>query len=178
MGFLNRFKSDSTKGIFLIFTLIFIIASFLFFLFLNYDQENKSEKLIEISLLKEEVVTLKNELELEAQHSLNSSLLFNVSGKEIDRFQTIYSLKSTKELYVKFKGISRQFFEPTEIEKSYETLRQFLSNYDQKIAESINKDGRLAELLQTAMQQNDSIQTTLLIDEGDIGIALAISSRR
>ena len=170
MGFLARINSGSTKGIFIIFTLVFIIVSVLFFLLLNYSQRNKSEKLIEVSHFSDQVISQKNSLEAEAQNSLRSSLLFNVSNKEIDRFQAIYSLKATKDQYEKYKNSSLKYSSGDEFSGAFVELQRLLADYDQMIAESINKDGRLVEILQSTLQEDDSIKSTLLLDEANIGI--------
>ena len=106
MGFLNQIKSGSTRGIFIIFAVVFIIISGVFFLLFNYSLQQKSDLLVEQSNLREEAFMLNRNLENEVQNSLKSSLLFNVSNKEIDRFQTIYSIKSTKEIFDKYKEVN------------------------------------------------------------------------
>ena len=173
MRVVDRIKTGSSRGIFIIFALVISIASVLFFLFLDNDQQNKSEQLIEKASFREEVATLKNNLETESQYSLKSSLLFNVSNKEIDRFQTIYSLKTTKDLFEEYSDISLNYIEERKLEDAFVVLRQLLAEYDQMIAESINRDGRLAEIIQSTIQLDDSTQTTLLINEAEIGVDLA-----
>lgn len=170
MGVLARINSGSTKGIFIVFALVFVIVSILFFLLLNYSQSNKSEKFIEVSSFGDQVISQKNSLEAEAQNSLRSSLLFNVSNKEIDRFQAIYSLKATKDHYEKYKNSSLKYSSADEFSSAFVELQRLLADYDQMIAESINKDGRLVEILQSTLQQDDSVQSTLLLDEANIGI--------
>ena len=169
LGVINRFQTGSTKGVFVVFTLIFIIVSVFFFLFLNYNQQKKSERLVEKSSLHEKVSILKNSLETEAQTSLKSSLLFSISGKEIDRIQAIYSLKSTKKIYEEYKNVLLSHITDSEISDEIVTLHQLLSDYDMLIAESINNDGRLTEILNKTQQPADTSETILLIEESSIG---------
>jgi len=170
IGFLSRIKSGSTKGIFMLFAMVFIIVSGLFFIVFNYDQQRKGERLVEKATFREELFTVKNDLENEAQSSLSSSLLFNVSHKEIDRFQTIYSLKATKNLYEKYKDVAIAYTEAEGIENEFQALYQLLSEYDRAIAESINTDGQLTEILEGIQSPEDSTGTSYLFDKSDVGM--------
>ena len=154
-GLLGHIKSDSTRSIFAFFTILFILVSILFFLILDHGQQIKSKKIIERSTFKAEILKLGNSLGTEAQNSLKSCLLFNISNKEIDRFQTIYSLKSTKDLSDEFKKITVEY---SSIDQAgdFKSLNQLLIDFDQQIAGAINKEGRLLEVLNTIRQSSDS----------------------
>ena len=171
-GFLDRIKSDSTRSIFAFFTILFIITSTLFFLILEHSQLKKSEKLIERSAFRSELSELKNRIGTEAQNSIKSCLLFSVSNKEFDRFQTIYSLKSTKDLYDDFIKITAEYSN-NDLAADFQSLNQLLIEFDQQIAESINKDGRLIEILNKTRQSSDSTGGDFLFEEAAIGIEVS-----
>lgn len=169
-GFINRIKSGTTKGIFMLFALTFIIISGLFFIVINYDQQRKSELLVEKSIFREEFFKLNRSLENQVQNSLKNSLFFNVSKKETDRFQTIYSIKSTKEIFDEYEEMATAYNHDEQLEAEFQDLQKLLSDYGQTIAESINTDGRIAELLESMQTSEDSTTTSYLFDESEVGI--------
>lgn len=169
MKFLERIKIDSTRGIFALFTIGFTVVSVLFFLILENRQQIKSEKLVERSRHKEEVLEFTNQIESETQNSLKRCLLFNVSNKEIDRFQTIYSLKATKNLYEDFKELTADYFIGDQ-NNYFQDLNSSLAEFDQQIAVSINKDGKFKKLLNRTVQSSDTIGGDLLFDETTLGM--------
>ncbi len=171
-SFLKRKKLDSTKGIFALFTILITLATVIFFQFLNHDQFLKSERLIERSTFKTEVSELKNRIVVEVQNSLESCLFFNVSNKEIDRFQTIYALKSTKTQFDDFKNLTVGYkYEGKESDFQY--LNQLLTEFNQQIAESINKDGRLMEIINNSQQVSDSTSVLFLFDDANVAMEVA-----
>jgi PAS domain S-box-containing protein len=174
MNFLERIKIDSTRGIFTLFALIFMVVSFLFFLILDHQQQSKSERLVERSKFKEEVSAFTNRIESETQNSLKRSLLFNVSNKEIDRFQAIYSLKTTKNLYDDYQAFVADYI--NELEVDFQKLNNSLTDFDQLIAISINKDGKLKEIINKTLQSTDTIEGDFLFDEATVGIELSEAS--
>ena len=168
VGFLKRNNNGSTQRIFIIFALIFALFTVLFFLLLENNYELKSEKLLERSDFREEIIQLKYSLETEVNNSLQSSLVFNISNKETDRFHTIYSLKTTKNLFEEYKINIQHTSE--ELDEELKVLSQFLAEYNQSIAASVNKDGRMSELIQNLKQPEDSSGVSLLVDETSISM--------
>lgn len=168
-GFLSRSKLGGTRSVFVLFTLLFIIVSVVFFLILDHGQLAKSEKIAERSAIKAEISELKNSIVVEAQNSLTSSLLFNISFKEIERFQTIYSLKATNNLYDELVNSSSDYSQ--ELSGEFQTLNQLLSDYDLQIAESINKDGRLIDILNKSLQSSDTTGGSFLFNNEDVGLS-------
>ena len=170
-SFLDRNKLGPTRSVFGLFILLFIISSVVFFLILDHDQLVKSEKLTERSTFKTEISELTNSIGNEAQNSFKSSLLFNTSFKEIDRFQTIYSLKSTKNLYDKLVNISVEYRQ--DLLGDLQSLNQLLSDYDRLIAASINKDGRLIEMINNAVQSSDTTGGDFLFEKDEVGLGMS-----
>ena len=169
MGFLKQIKTGSTRYIFIIFAVMIIIISGIFFLLLNYGHKQKSDFLVEQSQLREEAFTLNRNLEIGVQNSLKNCLLFNTSNKEIDRFQTIYSIKRTKEIFNEYKNLATVQDDDQNAEE-FNSLQKMLSDYEQAIVESINSDGRLIELLESMQANEDTTKTASLIDTSEIGI--------
>lgn len=167
--FLERIKIDSTRGIFTLFVIIFILVSILFFLILDHNQFIKSEKLVERSLYKEKVLDFTNQIEAETQNSLKKCLLFKVSNKEFDRFQTIYSLKATKNLYDDYKDLTADYFSGDRV-GDFQNLVNSLAEFDRQIAVSINKDGQLKEFLNGTLQSSDTVDGDFLFDETTVGM--------
>ena len=172
MRFLERIKIDSTRGIFTLFVLIFILVSILFFLILDHNQFIKSERLVERSMFKEKALDFTNRIEAETQNSLNSCLLFKVSNKEFDRFQTIYSLKSTKNLYDDYKDLTADYFNGDQA-GDFQNLVNSLAEFDRQIAASVNKDGQLIEILNGTLQSSDTVDGDFLFDEATVGMEVS-----
>ncbi len=170
--FFQRLKIDTTRGIFALFVIIFILVSILFFYILDYNQIIKSEKIIERSLFKEKVLDYTNRIESETQISLKKCLIFNVSNTEIDRFQTIYSLKSTKNLYDEYKALTADYFNDDQA-GAFQNLNNSLTEFDQYIAASINKDGQLMKMLKGALQSSDTIAWEFLFEETTEGMEVS-----
>lgn len=174
MGFLERIKIDSTKGIFALFTIIIILISVIFFIILDHRQQIKSEKIVERSMFKEEVLKFTNRIESETQNSLKRCLLYNVSNKEIDRFQTIYSLKTTKIVFDDYSELTAGYFDGDRA-NDFQNLSNLLEEFDLQIAASINKDGQLKEILNRTFQRSDTVEGNFLFDETAIGMEVSES---
>lgn len=171
IGFLRRIHKGSTKGIFFIFTLLFVFFVVLFFLFLEHNHDLKNEQLIKRSDFRDEIKHLKYSLEKEANNSFQSSLLFNISNKETDRFQTIYALRATKDLFEQLRAKIEHTSD--ELDQELNVLSQLLKEYDQSIAASINRDGQLSGIIQKMKQPEDTSGITLLVDESIISMTPA-----
>jgi len=171
-GFLHRIKAGSTLSIFGLFIVVFLFAALIFFLVLDHNQQAKNNEIIRRFDFKAEIIDLKNQIETEAQNSLKSSLLYMTSGKEIDRFQTIYSLKSTKNLFDELHERMADYTKRPEVNNTYQTMAGLLTEYDQHVAEAINQDGRLLEILNRSEQEADTTSGDFLFDEAtlDMGI--------
>lgn len=167
----SRFRSGSTRNIFLLFALIITFFSVIFFLLLEYSNDIKNERLLEKSNLREEIKGIKNKLDAEVKTSFQSSLLFNISKKEIDRFQTIYSLKATKDLFEEYR--SQIEIVSVDLDEELNSLEQLLIEYDQSIGASVNNDGKLSEIIELLKQPEDSIESAMLIDDHIVGIESA-----
>jgi len=174
----KRINLGSTRSIFVIFTILFIVISVLFYFLLDSSQIAKSERLLEQTKLRSTFSNVKDKLNTEAQKSLKSSLLFNISNKEIDRFQTIYSLKATKSLFDELEALTVHKNENTELNTGILDLNKLLVEYDSKIASSINSDGRFTELMNKSIQdqltsEEDSTREDFFIDEEIVDVDLA-----
>lgn len=172
MKFLDRIKIDSTRGIFTLFAIIFITISVLFFLILDHNQGIKSDRLLNRSRYKSEALKLANRIEFETQNTLKRCLLFNVSNKEIDRIQTIYSLKSTKILYDDFKELTVEYSYADQA-MEFQNLNNSLAEFGQQIAVSINKDGQLKEILKRTVHNADTLEGDFLFDDTTVGMELS-----
>lgn len=170
-SFLKRIRFDTTKTIFVLFTILLVVTLVVFFQVLNHDQYVKGERLIARATLKTEVKELKNSIVLEVQNAMESSLLFNASNMEIDRFQTIYALKSTKTQFDNFKAKTLEFTYEDK-EKGFQYLNTLLTDFNQQIVESINHDGQLLHILKNSQQDTDTISGEFLFDEAEVGMKL------
>ena len=170
LGFLNRIRSGSSRGIFIIFALVFILLSGLFIILFNYSQKQKTSLLLEQTNQREESLILNKSIEDEVRNSLEGCLIFNTSNKETDRFQTIYSLKATKEHFDDYKDQIEKFGGGEEIGNDLQALQEMLIDFDFAIAESINSDGQMVEILESQQDAEDSTSTDFFFDESELGI--------
>lgn len=179
-GLINLVKSVSTRLIFSIFVVLIVLVSFLFFVTIERQQTRVDNEIINRSTYRTEIKELKNKISEECQKSVNSSLLFNISKKEIDRFQTIYSLKTTSDLYNEFFELTAYYDQDEDVKNSVQELKIRLSDFDQIIAESINKDGKLMELIGQSMQSDSTFRDGFMFADsllgGDVAEAKALTS--
>ncbi|NJN27362.1 MAG: PAS domain-containing protein [Cyclobacteriaceae bacterium] len=147
--FFKRINLGFTQRIFILFAILFVTISVFFYGVLARYQHDTSRQLIEKATYKTHLLDIKNQLESETQKSLNSSLLFNISDKEVDRFQTIYSLKASKTLFDRLQSATTPYAGHASVESSMDKLKLLLTTFDSNIAASINGDGKFAEWMQT-----------------------------
>lgn len=169
LSFLNQIKIGSTKSIVVLFSLLILMASVLFFYLISNHQTEKIEGVLLKSNIYANTTALLYQIENEAQNSLNNGLTYSISKSEIERFQTAYSLKSSKELYEELNKTISSSGPDAILTQDLNDLSEILSNYNQNIAELINTDGQLQDIINQISQSNDSIQGNLLFDISSIG---------
>ncbi len=162
--FLDQINISSTKAVFVIFATISVLAVILFFVFIENSRQHSGQQIMDAAHLRMKFSEEKNELEEGLLNSFNSSLLFREKRKETDRFQTIYVLKNTKDRYNEYYQDASEFADE-QVQADFLTLLSLLSSYDQLIAESVNLDGRMQELLEARQDSSDSLNQYLFESE-------------
>jgi PAS domain S-box-containing protein len=159
--FLDQINISSTKVVFVIFAVVSILSVVLFFVLIENGRQRSSEQIVDATRLRVQLSDKKNKLAEELLNSFNNSLLFQKTKKETDRFQTVYVLKSTKNLYDGYYQDAIALADSEQLKADFLSLRGLLSSYDQLIAESVNSDGKMQELLTAAQDQPDSLDQYL-----------------
>ncbi len=164
-GVLDRFNPGSIKSIFILFSIVLVSVSTLFFVFVEYDKKVHNEKLIEKLSFKNELAQYNNLLESEVQNALKSSLLFSISNKEIDRFQAIYSLKMAKKIFTDYQQKARSLEDDESIKTDIQTLNEVIAIFSRQVTSTLNEDGKLAEILSKSTDEADSLTDVIIVEE-------------
>jgi PAS domain S-box-containing protein len=157
----DQLNINSTRGIFVIFSVISLIALLLLYLIVDHGRRRNNEDLLALSDLNTALAAQKSAVAEEALATLNYSLLYHHAGRETDRFQTIYSLKNTKNLYDQYLNSASNLDEEGSLEDEFVALRSLLQSYDLQIAASINLDGKVPGLIAQNRQPEDSLSEYL-----------------
>jgi PAS domain S-box-containing protein len=158
---LDQFNINSTRGIFVIFSVILLVLLLLFYVLIDKGRRQRNEDMMALANLKTELVEQKSAIAEEVIGTLNHSLLYHQTSKETDRFQTIYSLKNTKNLYDQYLKSASDLDDEGALEDEFVALRSLLASYDLQIAASINTDGKVPELIMDSDGQEDSVSAYL-----------------
>jgi PAS domain S-box-containing protein len=158
---LDQFNINSIRGIFVIFSVILFVMLLLFYLLIDSGRSQYHKDVLALSDLKTELVDQKSNIAEEVISTLNSSLLYHQTRKETDRFQTIYSLKTTKNLYDQYLDNSSNLDAEGDLKDEFVSLRALLEDYDLQIAASINTDGKVSELIAEDQNPEDSVSEYL-----------------
>ncbi len=118
---------------------------------------------------KADVSKLLYQIENEVQNSLNNSLIYNSSKSEIERFQAAYSLKSTRQLYNELKKNTSPYQYDIQLSEKIQNLGEDLTNFNQNIADLIDTDDQLFEIINQVDQNADSIQENFIIKKYSMG---------
>jgi hypothetical protein len=145
--FLDLFNIKSTRFILLVFTVATLVLLLIFFFWNQSGRRHIVGEIESFSNTKNELTQKKNVLEKGIINSFNKSLLYNQSSKESDRFQTIYALKNTKNLYEDYFESCALVDDQNELDELFISLRTSLMSFDLLIAESINADEKVSELI-------------------------------
>ncbi len=163
--FFNRFHLNRTGRLLLIMLLTGLVTWFLFYLVINYNQRNRDNRIIYLSELKASLKDHNNHLLVEAQNSFNYGMLYNLVRRETDRIQAIYSLKNTKRLTDAYKKDLLSYTDDQNLIQEFDGLNELLSEFDRRIAESVNLDGKAAELLKANQPEGDTTSQFLFDPE-------------
>ncbi len=167
-SFLNQIKIDSTRSIVMIFSILILTVSVLIFYLISSHQSKKIESMLLQSNIYANTASLLYQIENETQNSLNNGLIYSISKSEIERFQTAYSLKSSKELYEELNKTISSFEHDAFLTEKLNSLGKILSIYNQKIAKLINTDNQLQDIINQINQNTDSIQEKYSLDISSI----------
>ena len=158
---LDKINITSTKVVFVVFAFISIIAIILFLIYFEYGRRHINYEVIFLSRNKVELSDKNAKLADDLLHSLNGSLLFQQTRKETDRFETIYILKNTRNLFEAYFTGATAVFDNEQIKSDFLTLKSLISVFDRQIAESLNTDGKVQELLSADQNPEDSLGSYL-----------------
>jgi len=159
--FLDLFNIKSTRFILLVFTVATLVLLLIFFFWNQSGRRHIVGEIESFSNTKNELTQKKNVLEKGIINSFNKSLLYNQSSKESDRFQTIYALKNTKNLYEDYFESCALVDDQNELDELFISLRTSLTSFDLLIAESINADEKVSELITDNQNPEDTVSQFL-----------------
>ncbi len=161
----------STRSIILVFIAISLVVLLILFFWYQRDKVHCANEILSLSEKKLELTEKKTLLEKEIINSFNKTLLYHQTSKESDRFQTIYTLKNTKNLFEGYFEDCMSVDDQNELEDRFISLRTSLMNYDLLIAESINSDDNISELLTKNQDPEDSV-SQYLFESGMLGMEI------
>ena len=163
--FLDKTNINSTKVVFIVFAFVSIIAIILFILYIEHGRKRNNNDIVMLSRNKAELSDKKAVLAEDLFHALNGSILYQQTKKETDRFQTIYSLRNSKNLYEDFLTGATTMYVNEELKAEFLTLKSLISAFDRQVAESLNTDGKVQELLSAGQNPEDSLEMYMFEEE-------------
>jgi len=162
---LDKFNIKSTRFAYL----LFAVFSFLIItIFLSIVASEKTSLRDEVSSLVEmqlHISKTNRQLDNEVLNSFNKSLLYNQTSKETDRFEAIYSLQNTKRLLEEYIQKMSYLEHDEQFEDELSSLKGSLTDFDLLIAQSVNSDKKVLDLIAQFQHSQDSTSQYLFESE-------------